>query len=589
MAEVFLAAEHDLTDGVIQEDEVNIGEDAGQLLALTDDIAKSILESEEWPSYVERLRQAGDDDEHIDGLLLAERSGRQYPLWNADQRILDNVDPPLPIGCLDVEADLPSPRLTDDIPLPSPLNNSLRVDDASPTNPLLPQHGSRSSVSDCRQQTSSFTPDRYSKSCSSSVFMSSTCKNPKKLDIIEENKASQERKQSSSSKPLGTPGASALRFLSGRSGSRNAESISSVRSSVTSKNSGEWSPEIEQLRASLISSGSSGEGDLFKSSFRISKSGSSILALERLFLEVIDASAQDQPCLAQIQEHVRDGLIPAAVGEDDSALHRTAITSSTTTKGLPLQRLGRGAFGRVFGVQIKGRLVAVKDVRNVDAPSERNASQLVHRHVVRTLCVAQLEPRRFLVVMEYGGPRTLQHLLDERGPFGTLDVSRFGRQLASALHYCHRNNVLHLDVKPSNVLVHNGNSKLADFGSSATRGSHPKVCGTVQYMAPEVLLGQRPDFSADVYSLGVVLWQMQSGARPFDGLHQHAVMFQVVRLRVRPRFAENDEATELQDLVKRCWSHECNERPSVGAVLLELNALHKVALKSRSVKVGPLL
>ncbi|KAL1431991.1 hypothetical protein MTO96_013661 [Rhipicephalus appendiculatus] len=507
MAEVFLAAEHDLTDVAIQEDEVNIGEDADHLLALSDDIAKSILESEEWPSYVERLRQAGDDDEHIEGLLPAERSGRQYPLWNADERILDNVDPPLPMGCLDVEAGLPSPRLTDDIP-------------TAITTEQQP--------SDCLQQTSSFTPDRYSKSCSSSVFLSSTSKNSKKLDIIEENEASKQRKQPSSSKPLGSLVASALRLLSGRSGSRNAESISSARCSVTSKNSGEWSPDIEQLRASLIGSGSSGEGDLFKSSFRISKSGSSILALERLFLEVIDASAQDQPCLAQIPEDVRVGLTPAAPGEYASVLRHTAIASSTTSKGLPLQRLGRGAFGRVFGVQIKGRLVAVKDVRNVDAPSERNASQLVHRHVVRTLCVAQLEQRRFLVVMEYGGPRTLQHLLDERGPLGTLDV-----------------------------------------------------CGTVQYMAPEVLLGQRPEFSADVYSLGVVLWQMQSGARPFDGLHQHAVMFQVVRLRVRPRFPENDEATELQDLVKRCWSHECVERPSVGAVLLELNALHKVALKSR--------
>lgn len=584
MAEVFLAAQEDLTEVAIQEDEVNIGEDADELLALSDDIAKSILESEEWPSYIERLRQAGDDDEHIEELLLAERSGRQYPLWNADERILDDVDPPLPVGCLDVKADLPSLHPTDDFPLLSPLNNSLRVDDASPTNPLPPQHCLRSSVSDCVQQTSSFTPDRYSKSCSSSVFLSSTSKKTKKLDIIEENKASKKRKQSSSSKPLGSHVGSSLHYLSGRSGSRNTESLSSARCSATSKNSGEWSPDIEQLRASLTGSGSSGEGDLFKSSFRISKSGSSILALERLFLEAIDSTAQDLQSQAQIPEDVHVGLTRAAARENANARHHTAIASSTTSKGLPLQRLGRGAFGRVFGVQIKGRLVAVKDVRNVAEPSERNASQLVHRHVVRTLCVAQLEPRRFLVVMEYGGPRTLQHLLDDRGPLGTLDVSRFGRQLASALHYCHRNNVLHLDVKPSNVLVHNGESKLADFGSSATRGSHPKVCGTVQYMAPEVLLGQRPEFSADVYSLGVVLWQMQSGARPFDGLHQHAVMFQVVRLRVRPRFPENDQATELQDLVKRCWSHECNERPSVGAVLLELNALNKVALKSRFLK-----
>ncbi|XP_050052612.1 uncharacterized protein Mos [Dermacentor andersoni] len=581
MAEGFPGIEHDTTDVAVHEDEEPTGEDGDERLTLSDDIAKSILESEEWPSYVERLRQAGDDDENTEGLLLAERFGRQYPLWNANQRILDDVDPPLPTGCLDVEASLPSPCLTEDDPLPAPSNNSFRADDASSPNSLLLQHGSRKSVSDCREATS-FTPDHYSRSSSRSAFLTSPFKLPQKLDIIEENKASRERKQSSSSKPLGTPGSSALRFLLGRSGSRNAESSSCAKGPITSKNSKEWSPEIEQLRAALISSGSSGEGDLFKSSFRISKSGSSILALERIFLEVVEASSQHQLCLAQIQGDIRCGLPSATVGDDSSAFRRAVVASSAKSKGLPLQRLGRGAFGRVFGVQIKGRLVAVKDVRNVDEPSERNASQLVHRHVVRTLCVAPLEPRRFLVVMEYGGPHTLQHLLDERGPLLTFDVCRFGRQLASALHYCHRNNVLHLDVKPSNVLVHNGDCKLADFGSSATRGSQPKVCGTVQYMAPEVLLGQRPEFSADVYSLGVVLWQMQSGVRPFDGLHQHAVMFQVVRLRVRPSFAENDGAAELRDLVERCWSHECEERPSVGAVLLELGALHKATLKSRS-------
>ncbi|XP_070394982.1 uncharacterized protein [Dermacentor albipictus] len=474
MAEGFPGTEHGPTHAAVHEDEEHTGEDGDKRLTLSDDIAKSILESEEWPSYVERLRQACDDDENTEGLLLAGRFGRQYPLWNGNQRILDNADPPLATGCLDVEANLPSPFLRADDPLPVTSNNSFRADDASAPNSLLLQYGSHKSVSDCREATS-FTPDRYSRSSPRSAFLTPPCKPPKKLDIIAENKVSRERKQSASSKPLGTPGASELRFLLGRSGSRNSESCSCAKGPITSKNSKEWSRDIEQFRAALISSGSSGEGDLFKSSFRISKSGSSILALERLFLEVVEASSQHQLCLAQIQGDIRCGLPPAAVGDDSNAPRREVIVSSAKGKGLPLQRLGRGAFGRVFGVHIKGRLVAVKDVRNVDEPSERNASQLVHRHVVRTLCVAPLEPRRFLVVMEYGGPHTLQHLLDERGPLGTFDICRFGRQLTSALHYCHRNNVLHLDVKPSNVLVHNGDCKLADFGSSATRGSQPKV------------------------------------------------------------------------------------------------------------------
>ncbi|KAG0432863.1 hypothetical protein HPB47_020442 [Ixodes persulcatus] len=334
---------------------------------------------------------------------------------------------------------------------------------------------------------------------------------------------------------------------------------------VIDKNSLEWSGEIEQFRAALFSSGSSGDCDLVKSSFQITKSGSSILALEQLFLTADQA------------RRLYDNLpSPVAAKVGNLQLKRLAnkpceeAPSATGVSKRSLRRLGRGAFGRVFGVHIKGRLVAVKDVRNVDSPCEKNASQLVHRHVVRTLYVTSLEPRRFLVVMEYGGPRTLEHILEQgplrlqetlRGPAPRLKTRatqvsagilaadlrvpspqqeqhaallgkggpaiavptlpfktlaqvlvmaadwdpaeqtllgqqaslpmgsgehwrylvcplidfRFGRQTASALHYCHRCNVLHLDVKPSNILVHNADCKLADFGSSAIRGTKPKA------------------------------------------------------------------------------------------------------------------
>ncbi|KAG0432862.1 hypothetical protein HPB47_020441 [Ixodes persulcatus] len=106
------------------------------------------------------------------------------------------------------------------------------------------------------------------------------------------------------------------------------------------------------------------------------------------------------------------------------------------------------------------------------------------------------------------------------------------------------------------------------------------VCGTVQYMAPEVLCGQRPDFPSDVYSLGVVLWQMQSGVRPFDGLHQHAVIFQVVRQQARPQFGQS-KSPELEALVTRCWSTFPQDRPSTGAVVQDLTALHRSHLEAR--------
>ncbi|KAK8770244.1 hypothetical protein V5799_013293 [Amblyomma americanum] len=405
MAETFQFTEREASEHLChKDDELHTDDDDADHLALSDAIAKSILESEEWPSYVERLRQVGDDDEHIEELLRAERPCQQYPVWHAHHAILENAGTTLPPGEEAAAADLPSSNLQEHTELQTTLQVSVRADDSRDANAsqLFPDL-SRSSISDPQQGTC-FKPDHSTKSSSRSVFLSSPFTPLKKLDIIEEDVGNRESKRPSpyNKPPQGTPAVMASRFALGRSKSRKSETGS--RGTTQSKNSPEWSPDIEQLRGSFVSSGSSGEGDLFKSSFRISKSGSSILALERLFLEAFEASSQAEFCMAASKD--QRFALPG------TSAQRQAGASCTTSKGLPLQRLGRGAFGRVFGVQIKA---------------------------------------------------------------------------------------------------------------------------------------------------------------------------QVVRLRARPKFGEDDGVPELRELVKRCWSHESDERPSVGAVLLELSALHKETLKSRAV------
>lgn len=625
----------------------------------SEDIARSIVESEEWPSYIEQLRKAGGED---DDLACKPSSTSRYVTWrtrelhlvnksliseaeNGDLLKLEDAYPAAESAVRETSNELIKGLLSTSVG-PAAVANA-----EEPVSPLqLPRTkvGSPPVNKAVRRCFTSSFPD-YPDECLSSSRAASPLKSgqykvtpwgtppegsvvqhsgsrrslkgfrfgsPHKqvalvsterpalrrslallsLSELSESPLSNDRytspfvptsgnnlRDGATSGPR-TPGTSSSVFTPVKQLDSACSDVTGSKSPSYAKKVLEWSKDVEQFRAALASSGSSGDYDLVKSSFRISKSGSSFMALEHFFMvdNVSKPGATDQERPPMPRLNSTNGTPNLAKPSAASRITNVELSprDESSRKNLPLKRLGRGAFGRVFGVQIKGRLVAVKDVRNVDDPAEKNGMHLVHRHVVRTLHITQLEPRRFLVVMEYGGPQTLQNMLDD-GRLQLLDTLRYGRQIASALHYCHRCNILHLDVKPSNILMKDRECKLADFGSSAVRGTKPKVCGTVQYMAPEALCGQRPDYACDIYSLGIVLWQMYSGQRPFDGLHQHAIIFQVVREKRRPPFPE-DAPVDFQELVNRCWTTAEQERPTTSTVVKDLNVLHKAILLVRN-------
>lgn len=114
--------------------------------------------------------------------------------------------------------------------------------------------------------------------------------------------------------------------------------------------------------------------------------------------------------------------------------------------------------------------------------------------------------------------------------------SSFCLQILSGLRHCHQHSIVHADVKPANVIVSpHGICKLGDFGhsivhpESANEGdSHAEdVVGTVAYAAPEVLRGARPTPSSDMYSYGILLWQVESRELPFSGEHPHVIIYKV--------------------------------------------------------------
>ncbi len=146
------------------------------------------------------------------------------------------------------------------------------------------------------------------------------------------------------------------------------------------------------------------------------------------------------------------------------------------------------------------------------------AGKLGHPHIIAVHDFgAGEEP---FIVMEYFPGRSLSALA-ERGPLPHEDVELVARQLAAALAYAHGQGVIHRDIKPANVLFHAGCIKLLDFGIAKLETSEltatGEFMGTPSYISPEIFSGGVADERSDLFSLGVVIYQLLTGCKPFEG------------------------------------------------------------------------
>jgi serine/threonine protein kinase len=163
-----------------------------------------------------------------------------------------------------------------------------------------------------------------------------------------------------------------------------------------------------------------------------------------------------------------------------------------------------------------------------------------------------------------------------------LDVLRCARSLACALQYCHEqaipgSMVLHRDLKPDNIgFTLDGKVKLIDFGlSRMLENADPTTnekyemsgeTGSLRYMAPEVAEGLPYNHKADVYSFGIILWEMNAGKRPFNGLGRDTFYEQVVHGGGRPRLSKK-WPSELNKLIRDCWSADIDARPTFRQIV----------------------
>jgi protein kinase-like protein len=252
--------------------------------------------------------------------------------------------------------------------------------------------------------------------------------------------------------------------------------------------------------------------------------------------------------------------------------------------------LGCGATSRVDKARdtVLGRTVALKTlVHSFGAPTEQKqflreaqiVSQLSHPAIVNLYDVGIEDGNVAYLVMEYVPGKTLQQVLAEStGPMPVPRACAWISDLAGALHRAHRSGVIHGDIKPANILVtEDGKVKLSDFGIArfATQVSGSgKMMGTPAYLSPEQILGEPQNTRSDLFSLGIVLYQMVTGLAPFDGSSVSAVCAQILQAEPVPPSQRNPAVSpELDRIILRCLAKTSADRyPSADAFATSLDA-----------------
>ncbi len=251
--------------------------------------------------------------------------------------------------------------------------------------------------------------------------------------------------------------------------------------------------------------------------------------------------------------------------------------------------IGRGGMGVVYRAfdrelsediaikTIRRDLLTTDPVLGEQLKSEiRLARRISHRHVVRTHDLGEADGIAF-VTMECVTGITLRELLETRGRLGSASTLAIARQFADALAVAHQAGVIHRDVKPENALVDaDGVLKVMDFGiariaAASTRTNTGLIVGTPAYMAPEQLVDEAVDARADLYALGVVLYECLCGAPPFGGSNMVSMIAKVLTTPPAPIANQvSDVPPALEALVMRLLAKAPDQRPSSATELVEL-------------------
>jgi eukaryotic-like serine/threonine-protein kinase len=261
-----------------------------------------------------------------------------------------------------------------------------------------------------------------------------------------------------------------------------------------------------------------------------------------------------------------------------------------------LEHLGGGGMGVVYKAQdLKlGRSVALKflppeltrdsDAKQRFAHEAKAASTLQHMNICVVHDIDETADGQMFICMEYLEGDTLKSKI-EHGPLKVDEAIEIARQITQGLVDAHEHGIIHRDIKPANVLVtRSGVAKIVDFGLAKLSGRSMltktgSTLGTAAYMSPEQARGETADQRTDIWSLGVLLYEMLTGKRPFDAEYENAQLYSILNADPEPITGlRSGVPMELERIVRKCLSKSPKERyQHADELIVDLRAIQTIS------------
>ncbi|XP_043811800.1 serine/threonine-protein kinase STY46 isoform X3 [Manihot esculenta] len=310
------------------------------------------------------------------------------------------------------------------------------------------------------------------------------------------------------------------------------------------------------------------------------------IALEKEIFRIEKQNCSNHHSLSHTSEHeqtqIKCDSDPVAIPNDGTDVWEIDINNLKFEN-----KVASGSYGDLYKGTYCSQEVAIKILKpeRIDSDLQKEFAQEVfimrkvrHKNVVQFIGASTKPPSLCIVTEFMSGGSVYDYLHKQKGVFKLPSLLKVAIDVSKGMNYLHQNNIIHRDLKAANLLMdENEVVKVADFGVArvkAQSGVMTAETGTYRWMAPEVIEHKPYDHKADVFSFGIVLWELLTGKLPYEYLTPLQAAVGVVQKGLRPTIPKHTNP-KLSELLEKCWQQDPALRPDFSEIIQILQQIAK--------------